>query len=124
MQPQIPDERSWHQAELLMQPAFIRLVDHIRQLSESSPWESSYEQQEQSHTIYLLHLTQGAQRFTIDFWGLCYRVCFQNYDPSQVTVTIDQTLLTEDGQVHWSNLDHKTQNLINAVFANPEQFAW
>ncbi|MBR8837014.1 MAG: hypothetical protein DSM106950_24170 [Stigonema ocellatum SAG 48.90 = DSM 106950] len=43
MPPKIPDELAWQQAELLMQPIFIRVVDNIRKLLDVSPWTGTYE---------------------------------------------------------------------------------
>lgn len=42
MPPKIPDMTSWQQAERLMQPAFIRLVDNIRKHLEHSAWHGTY----------------------------------------------------------------------------------
>ena len=44
VKPQINDLRTWKQAELLLQPAFIRLLDNFRKVLESSDWESRYEE--------------------------------------------------------------------------------
>jgi hypothetical protein len=38
-----PDQGSWEQAEMLMQPAFIRLMDHLRHQLEKSDWAGEYE---------------------------------------------------------------------------------
>lgn len=43
MKPQINDLKTWHQADCLMQPAFIRLIDNLRQAIEPTSWESHYE---------------------------------------------------------------------------------
>lgn len=43
MPPKIADSVAWQQAELLMQPVFIRVVDNIRKLLEVSPWTGSYQ---------------------------------------------------------------------------------
>ena len=43
MKPQINDIETWKQAELLLQPAFIRLLDNFRKILEPSDWESRYE---------------------------------------------------------------------------------
>ena len=43
MPPRISDSAAWQQAELLMQPIFIRVVDNIRKLLEVSPWKGSYQ---------------------------------------------------------------------------------
>ncbi|NJN31724.1 MAG: hypothetical protein HC824_15845 [Synechococcales cyanobacterium RM1_1_8] len=43
MKPKINDPQTWSQAELLMQPAFIRLIDNVRKAVEATDWESRYE---------------------------------------------------------------------------------
>lgn len=40
--PKFRDVQSWQQAEILMQPAFIRLVDNIRKQLEESQWQGRY----------------------------------------------------------------------------------
>lgn len=42
MLPRITDPVVWQQAEILMQPAFIRVIDHIGKQLESSKWKGSY----------------------------------------------------------------------------------
>ena len=42
--PKFQDAATWQQAEQLMQPAFIRLVDNLRkQLDETTAWRGTYE---------------------------------------------------------------------------------
>ena len=41
--PKFPDIETWQQAEQLMQPAFIRLVDNLRKQLEQSSWKGTYE---------------------------------------------------------------------------------
>ncbi len=43
MPPKISDPVTWKQAEILMQPAFIRLVDNIRKQLEVSSWQGTYQ---------------------------------------------------------------------------------
>jgi hypothetical protein len=40
--PKFRDVASWQQANLLMQPAFIRVVDNIRKQLEQSDWQGTY----------------------------------------------------------------------------------
>ncbi len=42
MPPKITNSVAWQQAELLMQPAFIRVVDNVRKLFEQSSWKATY----------------------------------------------------------------------------------
>ncbi|UBF26811.1 hypothetical protein K9N68_02105 [Kovacikia minuta CCNUW1] len=41
--PKFRDIVAWQQAEILMQPAFIRLIDNIRKQLEESVWTGTYE---------------------------------------------------------------------------------
>ena len=43
MTPKFTNPVVWQQAELLMQPVFIRVIDNIRKCLESSEWEGSYQ---------------------------------------------------------------------------------
>lgn len=42
MPPKINNSVAWQQAELLMQPAFIRVVDNIRKQLDASSWRGTY----------------------------------------------------------------------------------
>jgi len=42
MLPKITDPIAWQQAEMLMQPAFIRLIDNVRKLLDVSAWQGTY----------------------------------------------------------------------------------
>ncbi len=42
MLPKITNFTAWQQAELLMQPAFIRVVDNIRKQLDVSSWKGTY----------------------------------------------------------------------------------
>ena len=41
--PKFQDLATWQQAEVLMQPAFIRLIDNLRKQLEQSTWKGTYE---------------------------------------------------------------------------------
>jgi hypothetical protein len=43
MPPRIPNPVAWQQAELLMQPAFIRIIDRIRMQLDESAWKGTYQ---------------------------------------------------------------------------------
>ena len=43
MPPKFADNTAWQQAELLMQPAFIRILDRIRKQLDTSSWKETYE---------------------------------------------------------------------------------
>jgi hypothetical protein len=42
MIPKFADVQAWQQAELLMQPVFIRVIDNLRKELERSPWKGQY----------------------------------------------------------------------------------
>jgi hypothetical protein len=42
MKPKFANIEAWRQAEILMQPAFIRVIDNLRKQVEQSTWQSSY----------------------------------------------------------------------------------
>ena len=42
--PKFADIRAWEQAEMLMQPVFIRVLDNIRKQLEQTTWQSSYQE--------------------------------------------------------------------------------
>lgn len=43
MPPKITNSVAWQQAEVLMQPAFIRVIDRIRQQLDESAWKGTYQ---------------------------------------------------------------------------------
>lgn len=70
MPPKITDTATWQQAELLMQPAFIRVIDCIRKQLEESAWKGTYEnvlnwpdgttEETKARVIQLLQQLEGA----------------------------------------------------------------
>ncbi|UIE35936.1 hypothetical protein [Leptodesmis sichuanensis] len=169
MTPKIPNRIVWQQAEVLMQPAFIRLIANITQQLEQSDWRGDYEDvqmwpegtsetdkmlvaslRSQLETAspaevdaitqslaqlptpfpgYQLRLSRGDRQVSVDLWDLCYRICFQDYDSVSGTshavdaaiggsVVIDPSLFDETGDVDWHQLDDKTKQLVNQIFAN------
>jgi hypothetical protein len=130
MKPRFANTLAWQQAELLMQPAFIRVLDRLRQHLENSQWQGTYQEVQTPFPGYQLILQHQEISVTIDIWDLCYQVCFGNYSrpplglPSQEDsdirdVEIDTTLLDEDNnEVDWQRLDDKANQLIEQVFAS------
>lgn len=118
--PKIKDIATWQQAELIMQPAFIRIVDHIRQNLESCAWQESYEEIHEPEPQYLLSLKQEDQLVQVDLWQLCYAVCFQDYAANHLhqEVEIDLNLIEPEGDIAWSALDRKAKALVDDIFAN------
>lgn len=160
MKPKFATIETWQQAELLMQPAFIRLIDNLRKQLDASDWRGTYHdvqvwandvsdetkakvlqlrQQletaspEQAAEIegvlsqlpspypgYELCLQKGDREVHVDLWELCYRICFQSqiseqHDP--VPVEIDTSLIDEIGDVDWTQLEEKTKQVVEQVFA-------
>ena len=127
MKPQFKTRLAWEQAQLLMQPALIRVLDNIRKHLETSSWRGTYK--EVTHPIpgYLLCLSKESRTVEIDIWQLCYQVCFQQYSPTvqhifseleerSCEVEIDQRLLDETGEVDWQLIEAKAQQAVRQVF--------
>ncbi|MGB3493296.1 MAG: hypothetical protein WBA57_11245 [Elainellaceae cyanobacterium] len=166
MIPKFLNQAAWQQAELLMQPVFIRVIDNIRKQLEQSTWKGSYrntevwaesvsaetqmqvtqlqkelteatpehaeaiqqklEQLPQPFPGYELCLEKGDRHIAVDLWELCYCICFQNYQPdesqadggqSQSPVVVDHSLIDDQGEVDWHQLDAKTKERVSAIFA-------
>jgi hypothetical protein len=129
MKPQFKDTVAWEQAQLLMQPAFIRIIDNIRKELDNSSWQGTYRETQIPYPGYQLCLTYGDRQVTVDVWNLCFQVCFLEYmiSPAEVTVEaetvspkveIDTSLLDETGEVDWQRLETKAQRLVRQVFAD------
>jgi len=123
MKPKIKDRLAWQQAELLMQPALIRVLDTIRKHLETSGWKGSYETVQTPYPGYLLKLERDAREVSVDIWDLCYQICFRDYSPTHADgetreVEIDTNLIDDAGEVDWNRLDRKTRDIIEDLFAN------
>jgi hypothetical protein len=123
MKPKFATELAWQQAELLMQPAYIRLVDQIRrQTEENADIPVSYIEVTEPYPSNLLCLTKDDQELRVDIWELCFQVCFTNFDeilqhPEQAA-QIDEHLFDPDSaEVDWTKLDNKAQAAVAQVFA-------
>ena len=127
MKPRFKTRLAWEQAQLLMQPALIRVLDNIRKNLETSSWRGTYK--EVTHPIpgYLLCLSKENKTVEVDIWQLCYQVCFKQYIPSvqhlfseleerSCEVEIDQRLLDETGEVDWQLIEAKAQQAVREVF--------
>lgn len=125
MLPKFVDELAWQQAEFLMQPIYIRIIDRIRQQSETSTWQVTYEEIKNPHPTNYLCLQSGDRQLKFDIWDLCYQVCFVNYFGSHSeletqTVEIDTSLIDlEAGTPDWHRLDRKAKEVIARIFADP-----
>lgn len=122
MKPKFKNVRAWEQAQLLMQPSLIRVLDNIRKQLEKSNWKGTYEDITEPFPGYKLLLTRGKYSVEIDVWELCFLVCFQDYQPSQAQdsyeVEIDTNLIDEAGEVDWQLLETKSQHIVSKVFAD------
>lgn len=128
MKPTFQNTRDWEQAELLMQPALIRIIDNLRQQLEKSTWEGTYHEIQSPYPGYQLLLTYQEHKVTVNLWDICFQVCFLNYESSlenqnnsseiAKNVQIDTDLIQESGDVDWHKLEEKTQRLINEIFTH------
>lgn len=122
MRPKITNTIAWQQAELLMQPALIRVIDNIRKQLENSAWAGTYQEVQTPVPGYQLSLKYQDYELNFDIWELCYRICFTNYLPthSQIEtqeVEIDTSLIEEDtGDVDWNRVDEKARQVVEAIF--------
>jgi hypothetical protein len=127
MVPKFANELAWQQAEFLMQPIYIRIIDRIRQQGESSTWQVSYEEVRDPHPINYLCLQSQERQLKFDIWDLCYQVCFVNYygshgESESQTVEIDTSLIDlEAGIPDWHRLDNKAKDVVANVFDNLPQ---
>jgi hypothetical protein len=121
MKPKFADPQAWQQAELLMQPAYIRLVDQIRRHTEETTAEVSYEEVTEPFPSNLLCLKRGDRTLRVDIWEMCFQVCFTNYEEMQQSreqiAQIDESLFELDtGEVDWQKLDRKAQDAVSQIF--------
>ncbi|MEG3438374.1 hypothetical protein V0288_14685 [Pannus brasiliensis CCIBt3594] len=122
MKPRFKNRLAWEQAERLMQPAFIRVLDNLRKQLENSPWAGTFQEIETPYPGYRLCLTRGEHSTTVDLWDLCFRICFLDYPADESgesqEIDIDTALLDETGEVDWHGLETKTDRVIRQLFAN------
>jgi hypothetical protein len=124
MKPRFKTEADWEYAELLMQPALIRVLDRLRNKLESSSWTGEFREVTEpipGHCLDLIRSTGGEVVKSVNLWELCFRICFQNYvvtdDPEQsYEVEIDRDLLDEDEDVDWERLDEKAEAIVRSIF--------
>ncbi len=123
MKPQITNMIAWQQAEILMQPALIRLIDNIRKQLETSAWKGSYEEVQTPYPGYHLCLQYQDQQVRVNLWEICYQICFRNYIPAIEEegiqeVEIDPSLINEMAEVDWQSLEDKTKQIVEHLFAS------
>ena len=123
MKPKFKDTVAWQQAEMLMQPALIRILDQVRKQLENTTWKATYNNVETPLPGYELCLESNDTSVCVDLWELCFKVCFRNYSSTHTEqesqeVEIDTSLIDETGDVDWQCLDTKAQHLVEQVFAD------
>lgn len=123
MKPKFKTTLAWQQAEMLMQPALIRIVDHIRKQLEQTTWKATYKDIVTPIPGYELCLEKPDHSICVDLWDLCFKVCFRDYSQvhselESLEVEIDTSLINEAGEVDWHSLDAKAQTLVERVFAD------
>lgn len=129
MKPKFKTILAWEQAQILMQPAFIRVIDNIRKELENTTWKGTYQEIQEPYPIYKLSLTKNNKSVIVDIWDLCYQVCFldynfnlnqENQDNPEFSqdVDIDLTLLDDTGDVDWQGLETKAQRIVKQVFSS------
>ena len=123
MKPKFKDIISWQQAELLMQPAFIRILDQVRKQLEDTSWQATYNDVQTPIPGHELCLEKNDNSICVNLWELCFQVCFRNYTPTHSElesqeVEIDTTLIAETGEVDWQCLDEKAEKLVAQLLAD------
>ena len=124
MVPKFADRLAYQQAEFLLQPIYIRIIDRIRQQSETSTWKVSYEEVQAPQPTNYLCLQSGDRQLRYDLWDLCYQVCFLDYYGSHSElesqlVAIDTSLIDMEAQTpDWHRIDEKAQAVVVRVFEN------
>lgn len=132
MKPQFKTRLAWEQAQLLMQPALIRILDNIRKQLEESSWRGTYREVTDPIPGYLLCLNKDNRTIEVDIWQLCYQVCFLDYAPApqhifseleqrSIEVEIDNRLLDETGELDWQLIEAKAQQAVRQVFDHLEK---
>ncbi|AOY81910.1 hypothetical protein BJP36_20365 [Moorena producens JHB] len=122
MKPLFKDTLAWEQAQLLMQPAFIRIIDEIGRQLEPTNWKVTYKNVTTPIPGYELSLAHQDTSVAINLWDLCFQVCFRDYKPTQSEldtqpVEIDPMLIDQAGEVDWQCLDAKAKQLVEDVVA-------
>lgn len=129
MKPTFKNRLAWEQAQVLMQPALLRVIDNIRKELEVSEWQGNYQEVIEPIPGYHLCLTKQERTIEIDIWELCYQVCFQDYDPLRqhifsnddnrpYEVEIDTHLFDDTGNLDWQSIESKARQSVREVFDN------
>jgi hypothetical protein len=79
--PKFSDITNQQQAERLMQPIYIRLLDNLRKHQEDSAWQGTFEETTTPYPGHQLCLSQPDRQVRFNLWNLCFQICCLNYDP-------------------------------------------
>ena len=116
MQPKFKNLLEYQKAEILLQPIYLRLIDNLRQESELLEWDVSYEKITEPFEGYNVFLKKGNYSTKYNIWELCFKICFNGYEKSQITlVETDQILIDNNGELNWQQLEIKTKNLVKSL---------
>ncbi|ACK64169.1 conserved hypothetical protein [Rippkaea orientalis PCC 8801] len=125
MKPIFKNTEDWQKAEILMQPALIRVLDNLRKQLEQSEWTATYQEVETPYPGHQLSLTYQEKIVIINIWELCFQVCFLNYQLSfnhgdnacqhEQSVEIDSSLIDNTGELNWQQLDIKSKEVIQEM---------
>ena len=129
MKPIFKNSTDWEQADYLMQPSLIRVIDNLRKKLEESIWKETYIEIEQPYPGHQLQLTYQDHQYAIALWDICFQVCFLDYQAPMLEVgenivdqeqevTIDTNLFGETGEIDWQKLETKTQQIIDQLFTS------
>lgn len=126
MKPTFKDTLAWEQAQVLLQPALLRVVDNIRRELDKSDWQGKYIEVSSPIPGYHLCLSNDNYQVEVDIWELCYKVCFIRYEPVQhifshqdeasYPVEIDTRLIDDFGEIDWQLLESKAQQSVRKIF--------
>ena len=129
MKPIFKNSTDWEQAEYLMQPSLIRVIDNLRKQLDKSVWKGTYTEIEDPYPGHQLNLSYQDYHYAIALWDICFQVCFLDYqvfvstdsrnlENQEQEVSIDTSLFRETGEIDWQKLETKTQQIIDKLFAN------
>lgn len=125
MQPKFATPLAYEQAEQLLQPIYIRLIDNLRKQLESSACQGDYVEQMEPYPGHQLKISyQGQTMGCWDLWQLCFHLCFVDFPlesaagaAEEMMVVVDPQLLDGTGAIAWQILEDKTQKLVQQLFA-------
>lgn len=125
MKPTFKNTTDWEKADILIQPAFIRVMDNLRKELEKTNLVATYEDIQEPFPGYQLILTKENDSVSISIWEICFQVCFTDYQFSSnnssqasIMVEIDENLFNGDNEINWQQLEIKTQQTIQTIINN------